>query len=433
MGAVETDPFETAEYLSSITEFSRLLRLEGLPVGLGETADACRVLEDVPLENRELVRAALRAVFAKSQEEQAVFDRCFAGFFVSREARAQRLEKARAEQEELARQRAKADEELRYRGKPLDLRDDLRDVYTRMPESERERLRQVMEKYKSNIDRNPELYGNFIHSVFTRALLEQQMAMEDAAVGVEHFDDPDMELLYREISQFKDAEIPRAAALIARITQQLNGELSAKRRRGGRSGPLDFRKTIRRGLETGGSFYRLSYKKRRRRRQKLVLLLDVSGSMLQFSEFTLQFIRSMADVSESSRTFLFSEHLHEVDAFALQSAQSFRSCVKESGLYGRGTDLGAALEELLAEKPAVLGPSTTLLILSDTKTVNIARAELALGAAAREAGRILWLNPIPERKWPYIRSVQTIAARCRMVPCSTLEELSRACRRLVRT
>ena len=88
-----------------------------------------------------------------------------------------------------------------------------------------------------------------------------------------------MELLYREISQFKDAEIPRAAALIARITQQLNGELSAKRRRGGRSGPLDFRKTIRRGLETGGSFYRLSYKKRRRRRQKLVLLLDVSGSM----------------------------------------------------------------------------------------------------------------------------------------------------------
>ena len=164
-----------------------------------------------------------------------------------------------------------------------------------------------------------------------------------------------------------------------------------------------------------------------------VLQGAVPVAMLQFSEFTLQFIRSMADVSESSRTFLFSEHLHEVDAFALQSAQSFRSYVKDSGLYGRGTDLGAALEELLIKKPAVLGPSTTLLILSDTKTVNVARAELALAAATRQAGKILWLNPIPERKWPYIRSVQTIAARCRMVPCSTLEELSRACRRLVRT
>ena len=44
------------------------------------------------------------------------------------------------------------------------------------------------------------------------------MAMEDdAAIGSESVD-PDLALLYRDISQFKDADIPRAAALIAAIS-----------------------------------------------------------------------------------------------------------------------------------------------------------------------------------------------------------------------
>ena len=67
------------------------------------------------------------------------------------------------------------------------------------------------------------------------------------------------------------------------MAQQISAELDQRRRRGGHSGQLDFKRTIRRGLETGGSFYRLSYRRKRRRRKRLVLLCDVSGSMLQFS------------------------------------------------------------------------------------------------------------------------------------------------------
>ena len=54
----------------------------------------------------------------------------------------------------------------------------------------------------------------------------------------------------------------------------------------------------------------------------------------------------------------------------------------------------------------------------------------ALLESKRLAGRVIWLNPIPEGKWQYIRSVQTFAALCSMVPCSTLRELANACRRL---
>ena len=226
--------------------------------------------------------------------------------------------------------------------------------------------------------------------------------------------------------------MPRAAALIAAISRQLDAELSRQRQGRGHSGTLDFKRTIRRGLETGGAFYRLSYRRKRRRRRRLVLLCDVSGSMLQFSEFALRFIKSMSEVAESSAAFLFSEQVRPVDPFALQNMDAFRDYVRSSGLYGRGTDLGAALEALCTRRPAPLGPSVTLLILSDTKTIDLPRAARTLLEARRQAGKVLWLNPIPARKWPYVRSIQTMASLCQMVPCSTLDELARACRKLMK-
>lgn len=421
---------DPAVYLEKLSIFSRMLRLEGLTVGVQETADAAQILISLGLTDREQVKAALRTVFAKSREEQASFDRVFDGFFVSEETMRQQAKDQMEREQALEEGRREAEEDLQIRGEPMHLREDLKEVYATMPEEERERLRQLMERYKGNIDRHPDLYGNFIHSVFTRALLEQQMKMEDAGLGVEE-SDPELGLLYRDIAQFRDVEIPRAITLISAITRQINGELSAKRQKKSHSGQLDFRRTIRRGLETGGSLNRLSFKRKPKRRKKLVILCDVSGSMMQFSEFALRFIQSMNQTSDSSRVFLFSEDLVEANAFSLQNMDLFRSYVRDSGLYGRGTDLGTALERLCSMQPSVLGPSATLLILSDTKTIDLPRAVKWLMEAKRMAGRVVWMNPIPENKWPYLRSVQTMLELCQMIPCSTLSALAAACRKLV--
>ena len=421
-----------AVYLEKLSEFSALLRQEGLPVGVQETADACEILSQLDLSDRETVRAALQAVYAKSREEQAAFQRAFDVFFVSAEKRDAIRRQREAEAREMALRRAQAERELQVRGRPIDLREDLREVYASMGEDKRQQLRQMLERTRGTMARSPDkLYSNFIRSVFMRFLLEQQMTMEDAAVGAEAVD-PDLALLYRDISRFQDADVPRAAALIAAISRQLDAELTRQRKAGGHSGKLDFKRTIRRGLETGGSFYRLSYRRKRQKKRRLVLLCDVSGSMLQFSEFALRFIKSMSEVSEASQTFLFSEEVRLVDPFALQNMDAFRDYVRSSGLYGRGTDLGSALAELCRRRPAPLGPSATLLILSDTKTIDVPRAARALAEARRQAGKVLWLNPVPERKWPYVRSIQTMSMLSQMLPCSTLDELARACRKLLR-
>ena len=412
-------------YLEKISAFSRMLRLEGLPVSPKETADAGQILIDLGLTDREQVKTALRTVYAKSREEQLSFDRVFDGFFISEDAMRRQAQEQMEREAQMERSRREAEEEL----ESVNLYESQLETYAAMPEQEREKLRRFMDRYKNNAERNPELYSNFIHSVFAKTLLEQQMRMEDAGIGCEAAD-PELGMLYRDISMFKDTEIPKAISIIQTISRQINGELTAKRKKGGHSGKLDFRRTIRKGLETGGSFYRLRYKKKRNRRKNLVLLCDVSGSMVQFSEFALRFIQSLNQVSESSRVYLFSEEMFEADAFSLQNMDLFRSYVKQCGIYGKGTDLGSALAKLSAMQPPVLNSATTLLILSDTKTIDQPRAVASFLEAKRLAGKVIWLNPIPQRHWKHMRSIQTFSTRCSMVSCSTLRDLAAACRRL---
>ena len=416
-------------YLEKLTAFSRMLRLEGLALSPKETEDAAKLLTELGMGDRKAVKTALRTVYAKSRDEQIAFDRCFDAFFLSEEAmRKQAQEQAQREQE-LEENRRQAQEELQLAGKPMDLSEKQRETYAAMPEEARQRLRNFMDKYRGSAERNPKLYSEFIHSVFTRTLLEQQMLLENAGLGGEAAD-PDIGILYRDISDFRDTEIPKAIELIQAVARQINGELAAKRRSGGHGGKLDFRRTIRKGLETGGSLHRLKFRRKPRRRKHLVMLCDVSGSMVQFSEFALRFIQSLGEAADSSRTFLFSETMVEADAFQLQNMDRFRSYVKETGIYGRGTDLGTALQELCSLRPPVLTAGSTLLILSDTKTIDFPRAMGALAEAKRLAGRVIFLNPIPEKNWQYVRTIQATAELVPMIPCSTLRELAAACRRL---
>ena len=413
---------EPGVYLEKLSAFARILRAEGLPVSPQETADAARLLTELGFEQRVLVKTALRTVFAKSREEQLTFDRAFDGFFLSEE----QIHKQAQEQ---AQHQQQVQENMENGELPEGFSEEEQYAYGSMSRQERERLQNFMEKYRDNAQRNPALYGEFIHSVFAKAILEQQMLMEDAAVGVAAAD-PEMGMLYRDISQFKDTEIPKAIHIIQTVARQINGELAAKRRPGGHGGKLDFRRTIRKGMETGGSLYRLKFRKKPVRQKSLVLLCDVSGSMLQFSEFALRFIQALNHASGNCRTFVFSEEIYEADAFALEDMDKFRNYIRQLGLFGRGTNLGAALDSLNSLVPCPLTSSTTLLILSDTKTIDQSRAIAALQKSRLLAGKVVWLNPIPQRKWRYIRSVQTMQAFVPMVSCSTLQELASACRRL---
>ena len=416
-------------YLDKLSGFARILRQNGINATHQETADACSILLKLGFEDRDTVKLALGSIYAKTREEQLIFDRVFDGFFISEEAMREQAKQQAQKDAEMEAARQEAQDQLNLNGQPLELSDDQRSTYASMPLEERQKLLSFLDRYKASAERSPELYGNFIHSVFTKALLEQQMRMEDSTLNAAAAD-PELGLLFRDISEFRDQEIPKAIDIIQRSARQINTEIAARSKSSGSSRRLDFRRTIRKGLETGGSFYRLKYKKRPHRRRSMVILCDVSGSMIRVSEFALRFIQSLNQASESSRVFLFSEQIVEADPFSLQNMDLFRDYVDRSGIYGKGTNLGAALEYLCSQRPPILGDAATIIILSDAKTVEQGRAFTALQKAKQLSGKVLWLNPIPENRWRYLKSTQLMSSVCPMVCCSTLDALAKACRRL---
>ena len=187
-------------YSEKLSYFSRMLRREGLTVGPQETADACAILVELGLEDRETVKTALRTVFAKSREEQLTFDRVFDGFFISEAAMREQAKRQMEKEQEMANARQEAEKDLDMGG----FSEEQKELYAAMSSEQRKKLRDIKEKFNRDIGRNnPGLYGNFIHSVVARAMMEQQMMMENAGSDVDAVD-PELGLLYRDISQFRD-------------------------------------------------------------------------------------------------------------------------------------------------------------------------------------------------------------------------------------
>jgi len=416
-------------YLEKLTLFASILRADGFEISPKETEDAALILLELGMDDRKSVKNALMTVYAKSRDEQLRFSRIFDSFFLSEDA-IHALDKKHME-EELKRQQAikEAEEKLKENNPGGQYSEEETEAYSQLSESEKERLENLKNHFSSRSKQSDKLYNEFIHTIFMKSILEQQMMMEDAATGLEMVD-PEVGLMFKDISDFQDTEIPKAVMYIKSLAAQINGEFSKRRNKLAENGALDFRKTIRKGLSTGGSFYHLSFKRPGKKKKRLILLCDVSGSMIRFSEFALRLMQALNQATDSSRVILFSEESKEADPFHLQNMDLFREYVKESGVYGRGTNLGACLKKLNDERPSALSPSTVLIILSDVKSIDMASALYEIDRARARAGKVFCLNPIPRNKWKYSQSIVSVSEKCTMLSCSTLNELGSACRKL---
>ena len=191
-------------YLEKLALFGRILRQEGLDITPNETADAVRILMELGFDDRTVVKTALRTVYAKSRDEQLRFNRIFDSFFLSEDA-IRALDKKHTEQElEHAKAVEQAERELQGEADSLFYNEAQKEAYASLTEEEKQRLQNMKDRFMGPDSRNPELYANMIHSVFARSLMEQQMMLEDAAAAGQMAIDPEVGLLFRDISQFED-------------------------------------------------------------------------------------------------------------------------------------------------------------------------------------------------------------------------------------
>lgn len=190
-------------------------------------------------------------------------------------------------------------------------------------------------------------------------------------------------------------------ALMRRFARQLKHIRLRREARARQGRRLDLQATIRRSVASGGTPFHLVWKDHRRVRPRLVLLLDVSRSMAQYSFFYLRLARALSAELADVHCFIFhtrvtgvSEALRDPDPWRAQE----RLHLIAQG-WGGGTRIGDSIAQFNREHAARMVHSrTAVIVMSDGYDTGDPQVLFdALAQLRRRARRIVWLNPLLDR------------------------------------
>ena len=210
-----------------------------------------------------------------------------------------------------------------------------------------------------------------------------------------------------QIDEIRDAVRPLARKLAARLARR-------RQARHGRS--VNFRRTIRRSLSTGGTPVDIAYQRARFHRPDLFVLCDISGSVAHFSVFTLTLMSALSAEIPRCRSFVFVDGVDEVtDLLAAtdHGIEPWQLMRNTNVIAGDGhSDYGAVLEQFWDEVgESDLGPNSTLLVTGDARTNYREHGAEVLEEISCRCRAVYWLNPEPRLDWDTYDSEMEVYSR----------------------
>jgi uncharacterized protein with von Willebrand factor type A (vWA) domain len=204
----------------------------------------------------------------------------------------------------------------------------------------------------------------------------------------------------------------------------------ARERHAKRRGPLDFRRTVRASISTGGVPLTTHHRPKRPHRIELVVLCDVSGSVASFAQFTLMLVYALHEQFGKVRAFTFVDQVHEVTDVFRPGADlgdvmgGLAARTAHAAQWGR-TNYGRAFSTFAEEYADALGPRTSLLILGDARSNYSDLGVDVLKELTSRTRHAYWLNPEHPRHWDTGDSAAgPYGAVVPMVECRNLAQLS---------
>jgi uncharacterized protein with von Willebrand factor type A (vWA) domain len=450
--------------------FVAALRDAGLTVSVAEGLDAARAMTSVDLLDRAQLRAALAAALVKRQQHRPAFDTVFDLFYpaVTGTSTAPPSSAGAPPRDPDAAHRGPLEDPLRDRLRAA-LADYLRDGDDRSLDA---LAREAVAAFGSVPGRVPgrtswsrvavlermsaqTLMAGLLDAVLTghdrgglaertaRTAINERIGRFEQRVATEVSRrlaaDTDPHAVARtavrpSIDQVNFLSATRAdlAALrreIQPLARRLATRLALDHRRGSR-GQLDFRRTIRTSLSSGGVPLTTAHRPRRPLKTELVVLCDVSDSVTSFAHFTLLLVYALREQFTKVRAFAFVDELDEVTRFfppggdVLDAVTRLANEADVTGLLGR-TDYGRAFELFASRFPDVVGPRSSLLILGDARSNYGDLALPVLTELAQRAKHAYWLNPERRGIWDTGDSrAGEYGALVSMVECRNLAQLS---------
>ncbi len=350
--ALEQDRLTGAEgrLAENIVYFARALRAAGLPVGPGAVLDALEAVMAAGVGTREDFYWTLHAVLVKRHEQSELFDQAFRIFFRKR-AYLERL---------------------------------IAMMMPQLPTPQAAPARPAAQRVQQAL----------FSGIKDQAARKEKENELDARLTVS-----DREVLQKkDFAQMTVAEIAAAKEAIARLVLPLD-EVRTRRLAPHRHGHvIDMRRTLRASMKAGGALIDLKYLGPRTKAPPIVALLDISGSMSQYTRLFLHFLHAVTDARKRVHSFLFGTRLTNVTR-ALKSRDpddALAMCTASVVDWSGGTRIATSLHafnKLWARR--VLGQGAIVLLITDglerdpdqTLAVEIDRLH-------RSCRRLIWLNPL---------------------------------------
>jgi len=429
-----------------IVEFTNVLRRNGVRVSLSENMDAFRALGLVGIRDPHLFRNALRTTLVKRSSDVKPFEELFDFFFLGIGQAIDALD--RRIMEELGLTPSQFQEMLEQIQKLLkQMEGDLSELTRALLTGNRGELERLLREAASQ-EAETGAADSFRLTPYTRMAARlgldrvhtdverfkgmlQMLAEsgEDLQNVIRYLDERmrDLNRLLREIIQqeqrkrgvepndlsqrssfadksfsfYTEDDIRRMNEAVARLAQRLKNRLSVRRKKAAR-GRFNVKATLRRNLQYGGVPFHIEVDRRKKTKPQVMILCDISDSVLNASRFMLQFVYSVQDLYSKVRSFVFVSEIGEVTR--LFEEHEIHHAV-EAALKGDVIDVfshsnfGRAFELFYKNYfPAVSG-KTTVLIIGDGRNNYNRPNEWVLKEIQQKAKQLIWLNPESRMTW----------------------------------
>jgi uncharacterized protein with von Willebrand factor type A (vWA) domain len=320
--------------VSHIVTFGRVLREAGLEVGPGRVQDALRGLDAVELARQEDVYWTLRQTLVSRYEDVEAFDRAFHAWFLGA-----------------------AVEQPPAKEPP--------------PPSLGERRKGAPPGPGPEVDGGETRLGTWSEDELLRT---------------------------KDFAAMTPEEFAKARKLIQAIAVARPQRRTRRLRPDSKGRALDVRGLVRASLATGGDPAERTFRSRKAAPRKLVLILDVSGSMEAYARALLLYLHAARGSGRGVETFAFGTRLTRLtpELGARNPETAFEAAAARVQDWSGGTRIGASLKAYNDEwGRRALTRGAVVVILSDG--CERGDAELAgreMERLARQAFAVVWVNPL---------------------------------------
>jgi len=422
--------------INPILKFVECCRASGYRISTAEVLDCVEQLELIDVLDESEFRAALRANFAKSRRDQALFDRLYHLFF-------HELRGDLSEEEGLAQKATQVISVLKdnangdrtsnaiiefLSGDPLMFLELMKQLqmesettsfglkFNLGPLASRLKVMVNLNKIREDIDRflehNPfqfnlsmrgelsRYFNEYLQSAYS-LLLKEPRVHSDEQRGFKAHEKHLMELGERAFSSLTAKEIEDVREVLDKLARKLK-DIISRRYATSRRGVLDVKKTLRRADRYHGVPVEIIFRKRPPKKGKIVTLCDISSSVWAAARFMLNVLYSLHECFEKVNSFVFVAGLKEVtDIFDNNEPNhAIEMILKDLDFnYYVSTDYGETFRQFKRDHMDILTKRTTLIIMGDARTNYHHPEDRILGEMRERCRRVIWLNPEPMSTW----------------------------------